>query len=104
MRDRVGPFPEPAEWLLRLAELRLLAAQWKIAAIHLEKSAEVGSSATDVVFSYRNPRRIQELAGRNKGRVRVVDDASAYFRPTGEELEPLALYQTLTKLLSRDSE
>jgi transcription-repair coupling factor (superfamily II helicase) len=104
MRDRFGPLPEPAEWLLRLAELRLLAAQWKVASIHLEKSAEVGSSATDVVFGYRNPRRIQELAARGKGRVRIVDEASAYFRPTGEELESLALYATLKDLLSRDSE
>jgi len=61
-------------------------------------------SATDVVFGYRNPRRIQELAARGEGRVRVVDDVSAYFRPTGEELEPLALYATLKQLLSRGSE
>jgi transcription-repair coupling factor (superfamily II helicase) len=99
MRDRFGPLPESAEWLLRLAELRLLAVQWKIASIHLEKSAEVGSSAVDVVFGYRNARRIQELAARSDGRLRVVDDASAYFRPTGEELEPLALYGTLKELL-----
>ncbi|MGH7173348.1 MAG: transcription-repair coupling factor, partial [Gemmataceae bacterium] len=104
MRDRFGPMPEPAEWLLRLTELRLLAAQWKIASIHLEKSAEVGNSATDVVLGYRHPRRIRELAARNNGRVRIVDDASAYFRPTGEELEPLALFETLKNLLSRDSE
>jgi transcription-repair coupling factor (superfamily II helicase) len=104
MRDRFGSLPEPAEWLLRLAELRLLAAQWKIASIHLEKSAEVGSSAVDVVFGYRNPRRIQELATRSEGRVRVVDSSSAYFRPTGSQLEPLALYSTLNKLLTRDSE
>jgi len=104
MRDRFGSLPEPAEWLLRLTELRLLAAQWKIASIHLEKSAEVGSSATDVVFGYRNARRIQELAARSKGRVRIVDDASAYFRPTGEELESLALYATLANLLTREPE
>jgi transcription-repair coupling factor (superfamily II helicase) len=100
MRDRFGPLPEPAEWLLRLTELRLLAAQWKIASIHLEKSAEVGSGATDVVFGYRHPRRMQELAAGSKGRLRIVDDGSAYFRPTGKELEPLELYATLKDLLS----
>ncbi len=99
LRDRFGPLPEPAEWLLRLAELRLLAAHWKVASIHLEKPAEGGSGPTDVVLGYRNPRRIQELAARSDGRLRVVDDASAYFRPTGEELEPLALYETLRDLL-----
>ncbi len=104
MRDRFGQLPEPAEWLLRLAELRLLAAQWKIGSIHLEKSAEVGSSAMDVVFGYRHSRRIQELAARGDGRLRIVDDASAYFRPTREELEPLTLYTILKTLLSHDLE
>ena len=36
LRDRFGPLPEPAEWLLRLAELRLLAARWQVATVHLE--------------------------------------------------------------------
>jgi transcription-repair coupling factor (superfamily II helicase) len=103
MRDRFGPLPEPAEWLMRLAELRLLSAQWKIASIHLEKSAEVGSSAIDLVFGYRNPRRIQELADSSEGRVRVVDDASAYFRLTGKELEPEMLYVKLRNLMNRES-
>jgi transcription-repair coupling factor (superfamily II helicase) len=100
MRDRYGALPEPAEWLLRMAELRLLAAQWKIASIHLEKSAEVGSSATDVVLGYRNPRRLQELAARSNGRVRIVDDAAAYCRLTAKELEPLPLYAVLRSLLA----
>jgi transcription-repair coupling factor (superfamily II helicase) len=99
MHDRFGALPEPAEWLLRLAELRLLATHWKIAAIHLEKSAEIGSSATDVVLGYRNPRRIQALAAQSKGRVRIVDDESAYFRLTAKEMEPLALFAALKSLL-----
>jgi transcription-repair coupling factor (superfamily II helicase) len=99
LRDRFGPLPEPAEWLLRLAELRLLAVQWKVASIHLEKPAEGGSGPTDIVLGYRNPRRVQELAERSEGRLRIVDEASAYFRPTGRELEPAALYTTFKKLL-----
>jgi transcription-repair coupling factor (superfamily II helicase) len=99
LRDRFGPLPEPAEWLLRLAELRLLAAHWKVASIHLEKPAEGGTGPTDVVLGYRNPRRIQALADRSEGRLRIVDESSAYFRPTGDELEPLALYKTLMDLL-----
>jgi len=83
-----------------LAELRLLAAHWKVASIHLEKPTEGGSGPIDVVFGYRNPRRIRELAARSDGRLRVVDDASAYFRPTGEELESFNLYTTLKILLS----
>jgi transcription-repair coupling factor (superfamily II helicase) len=99
LRDRFGPLPEPAEWLLRLAELRLLAAHWKVASIHLEKPIDGGSGPIDVVLGYRNPRRIQTLAERSKGRLRIVDEASAYFRPTGKELEPIALFGTLKTLL-----
>jgi hypothetical protein len=40
LRDRFGALPQPAEWLLRLVELRLLAAQWKIASVQLEKPAK----------------------------------------------------------------
>ena len=36
LRDRFGPIPTPAEWLLRLAELRILASHWQIAGVHLE--------------------------------------------------------------------
>jgi transcription-repair coupling factor (superfamily II helicase) len=99
LRDRFGPVPEPAEWLLRLAELRLLATHWKVASIHLEKPIEGGSGPTDVVLGYRNPRRIQALAARSNGRLRIVDEASAYFRPTGDELDSFALYTTLKALL-----
>jgi transcription-repair coupling factor (superfamily II helicase) len=99
LRDRFGALPESAEWLLRLAELRLLAAHWKIASIHLEKPIEGASGPVDVVFGYRNSRRIHALAESSKGRIRVVDESSAYFRPTGNELEPIPLFQTLKSLL-----
>src|SRR5207253_6325756 len=54
LRDRFGAPPEPAEWLLRLAELRLLAARWQIGTVHLEKR--------DVVLGYRSARLIKRLA------------------------------------------
>src|SRR5262249_12117035 len=49
LRDRYGALPETAEWLLRLAELRLLAAKWQVATIHLDKPAEGVHGPTDVV-------------------------------------------------------
>src|SRR5262249_23946613 len=42
--DRYGPLPGPVEWLLRLAELRILAARWQIAGIHLEKPPDLSES------------------------------------------------------------
>jgi transcription-repair coupling factor (superfamily II helicase) len=103
LRDRFGPLPESAEWLLRLAELRLLAARWKVATVHLEKPPEGVAGPIDVVLGYRNKKRIAELAERSGGRLRVVDEASAYFRPRAEELEPLALYNALVHLLKPKS-
>jgi transcription-repair coupling factor (superfamily II helicase) len=99
LRDRYGPLPEPAEWLLRLAELRLLASRWQVASIHLETPPETSAGPYDVVLGYRNPRRIKALAERSNGRLRVVDDDSAYFRLRGNETNPMGLYESLKELL-----
>src|SRR5215831_11043342 len=101
LRDRFGPIPEPTEWMLRLAQLRLLAARWQIATIHLEGPAEGSVGPTDVVLGYRSPRQINRLANRSDGRLRIVDDSSAYFRLRGAEESPEALYTVLEKLLFR---
>src|SRR5262249_17223470 len=82
--DRFGPLPEGAQWVMRLAELRLLASRWQVANVHLEKR--------DLVLNYRNPRKIKRLAARSEDRLKIVDDASAYFRLSAAEIEPLALY------------
>ncbi|MCI0458691.1 MAG: transcription-repair coupling factor [Gemmataceae bacterium] len=108
LRDRFGPFPEPVEWLLRLAELRLLAERWQVATIHLEGKGirDLATGAidpslgpVDVVLGYRNPRRVKRLAERAEGRLRVVDESSAYFRLTPAETEAPALYASLKHLL-----
>jgi transcription-repair coupling factor (superfamily II helicase) len=99
LRDRYGPIPEPAEWLLRLAELRLLAARWKVGSVHLEKPPEGIAGPTDVVLGYTDAKRIRQLAERSEGRLRVVDEISAYFRLLPSEMEQEALYECLRELL-----
>jgi transcription-repair coupling factor (superfamily II helicase) len=99
LRDRYGPLPEPAEWLLRQAELRLLASRWQIATVHLEGPAEGTVGPTDVVLRYRSTRKIKRLAERSSGRLRVVDERSAYYRLTAAEEEPLRMYEVLRELL-----
>jgi transcription-repair coupling factor (superfamily II helicase) len=99
LRDRFGALPEPAEWMLRLAKLRLLAARWQVATIHLEGPPEGSVGPTDVVLGYRSPRKIGRLAERSGGRLRIVDDNSAYFRLRSTEEEPAALYATFDELL-----
>jgi len=96
LRDRFGQLPEPAEWLVRLAELRLLATKWQIVDIHLEDSP---TGPTDVVLVYRSPRKVAKLAERSEGRVRVVDQATAYLRLQGNEDQPAELYALLKHVL-----
>lgn len=100
LRDRYGAIPEISEWLLRLAELRLLAARWHVTGVHLEKPPEGISGPTDVVLNYRTLKRVQEMALRSKGRLRVVDDKSAFFRLKPSEEGQEALYETLRTLLA----
>ncbi len=99
LRDRYGALPEPAEWLLRVAELRLLAAKWQVATIHLDKPAEGAFGPTDVALGYRSAKRIKALADRSEGRLRIVDQDSAYYRLLPKELPPLAMYESLKELL-----
>jgi transcription-repair coupling factor (superfamily II helicase) len=111
LRDRFGPIPRPVEWLLRLAELRLLASRWQVATVHLEgRGLETPAAETepqplqatgpvDLVLGYRNPGKIQKLAKRSEGRLKVVDEATAYYRLEPEEYEPLGLYRAVTHLL-----
>jgi len=111
LRDRFGPTPRGVEWLLRLVELRLLASRWQIATVHLEaKHLEPdvngedpgplhATGPIDLVLGFRDPRKIERLANRSEGRLRVVDAASAYFRLKPEEYEPLVLYQAVKHLL-----
>jgi transcription-repair coupling factor (superfamily II helicase) len=101
LRDRFGPIPELAEWMLRLAHLRLLAARWQIATVHLEGPAEGSAGPTDVVLVYRSDRQIRRLADRSDGRLRVVDAESAYFRLKANEESLDALYETLERLLRK---
>ena len=99
LRDRFGPIPEPAEWLLRVAELRVRASRWQVTTVHLEKPVEGAVGPTDVVIGYRSRRKIDRLAARSRGRLRVVDGTSAYFRLNPDESEPDALYHVLKDLL-----
>jgi hypothetical protein len=67
--------------------------------VHLERPTEGIPGPTDVVLGYRSPRRIQRLADRSAGRLRVVDADSAYFRLRHTEESAAALFATLEELL-----
>lgn len=84
--DRFGPLPPSAENLLTEAELRVLAERWSIHRIHIEDEY--------AVFTYRSARQIEKLARLCPGRIRVVDEKTAYVpleqkRPHGSVVAPI---------------
>jgi transcription-repair coupling factor (superfamily II helicase) len=88
--DRFGPRPPQVDRMLQLARLRIWAHHWQIATIHVEEGF--------VVFGYTNRRQIEQLAQKRPGRLRIVDDSSAYLPlaqavSTGDEL--VGLVQSL---------
>jgi transcription-repair coupling factor (superfamily II helicase) len=91
LSDRFGGLPRPAENLLAEAELRILAGNWKLERIHIE--------AEYVVLTYRDTRKIEALARRHPGKVRVVDARRAYV-PMGEDpLKPGEIATLVRSLL-----
>ena len=95
LKDRYGPPPEPAEWLLRTTEIRLLCVKWKVAGVHRD--------GPDLVFRYKNRKKADDLAKRSSGRLKIVDDQSAYLRLLTEEEPPAAMYQLLRGVLTTAS-
>ena len=110
LRDRYGPIPEAVEWLMRLAELRLLASDWQIASMHLEGKWHSPDGATtpqpieatgpvDLVFQYGHPRKMEQLTKQSNDRLVIVDAQAAYFRLKPSEYSPLVLFQRIKHLL-----
>ncbi|MFL5329695.1 MAG: transcription-repair coupling factor [Gemmataceae bacterium] len=94
LRDRYGPLPEPAEWLLRLVEIRLLAAKWHIASLHRD--------GPDIVLTYRSEKHVRRLVDRIGKRLRIVDAKQAYYRLAEGEDEPERMYQAMKRLLATE--
>jgi len=95
--DRLGD-PQDVPFIESLA-VRLLAARWHIATVHLEEVFDKSVGPLDVVLGYRNPRRTKRLAEPSRRRPRIVDQHSAYSRLAPRETEPEVLYARLKDLL-----
>jgi transcription-repair coupling factor (superfamily II helicase) len=68
--DRFGPIPPPVRRLLAISELRIAAGRWLVQSVRLEDQY--------AVFTYLSSGLIRQLVQRSEGRLRVVDDRSAY--------------------------
>ncbi|MDX1946038.1 MAG: transcription-repair coupling factor [Pirellulaceae bacterium] len=89
--DRFGEPPPPVRRLLALMELKMDGAVWQISAIFLEEQF--------VVLRYENQPRIEQLARRRKGQVRVVDGRSAYVPLPPGVRSPDALFDFIKSVL-----
>ncbi len=75
--DRFGPRPPEVDRMLLLAKLRIWAHGWLVDAIYLEEGY--------LVLRYGDRRRIEQLAEKSGGRLRIVDGQSAYL-PLGKKV------------------
>jgi len=94
--DRFGTRPPEVDRLLALARLRILAHRWKIRSIHLEDSY--------AVLGYSDRARIERLRGKIKGRLRIVDDRSAYLPLPPEETAADRVVSRLKSVLQDDGQ
>jgi transcription-repair coupling factor (superfamily II helicase) len=91
LQDRFGSPPEPVLRLLELSELRIDAAIWQISAIFVEDAY--------LVFRYGHRPRIEQLARMSGGRLRVVDDKSAYLDASQQLADSDQLLELLKSVL-----
>ncbi len=70
MLDRFGPLPTPVQRMVKFAELRVASARWQI--------ESVGREEGYIVFQFASRPKIEELNRANRGRLRIVDNRSAY--------------------------
>ena len=90
MVDRFGARPPEVDRMLLLAKLRLWAHAWEIESIHLEEGF--------VVLGYTKRRRIETLA-KNSGKLRIVDDKSAYLPLPKGLADPEEIIRVVQSLL-----
>ena len=89
--DRFGAIPPPVERLLALTEVKMDAAAWHVSSIFLENQF--------VVFRYGSRPRIEQLARLQPGKLRIVDDKSAYLPLAQGDRSPSRLLAVVQSIL-----
>ncbi|MFQ5416922.1 MAG: transcription-repair coupling factor [Myxococcota bacterium] len=93
--DRFGPFPDEAENLLHIIQIKILARRLGIAAVDLAKGEIVltAGEATNV-----DPKRLLNLLRQGGGGLRVAPNHKIY-APAPESRDPVALFGATRRLL-----
>jgi len=90
MTDAYGPLPPPAAAFVELAELRVAAGALEVQKLKLDGS--------DLIFTTRNPQKLDHMLFNAPGRTSLVDLHTVYYRPPANYLEPP---QTLLAVLRK---
>jgi transcription-repair coupling factor (superfamily II helicase) len=93
LKDRYGPVPESAEWLLRLTEIRLLCAYWQIVSIHQD--------GPSLMFSYRSEKKAKQLEAKTAKQLKIIDEKTLFLKLLNPEEEATEWYEMLKGLLSK---
>ena len=93
LADRFGALPTEAARLLDVAELRMDAALWSIRYIGIENDY--------VAFAFSDVRRIEQLARKHAGKLRIVDGQNAYWPLREGDTKPASKPTTRPSYLSQ---
>ena len=80
LEDRFGKLPPPVERLLAVSQLRMDATIWSIQYVGIEDEF--------LVFHYTDRSRVEQLAKKHNGRLRIVDQTSCYWPLRPEKPQP----------------
>src|SRR5204863_9327873 len=89
--DRFGEPPEPVQRMLALTEVKIEAAVWQICSIHIENQY--------LVFKFTHRKRIEQLAKLTGGKLRVVDEQSAYLTLPKSPIAPVEVFALAKSVL-----
>ena len=94
IRDAYGEAPKQAQTLINLTEVRIAASTLGIDTLKLE--------GPDLIFTTREPQKLEIVFSAAPGRVSVLDESTLYYRPPSNYLDPPdTLLAVLRKLLVR---
>jgi transcription-repair coupling factor (superfamily II helicase) len=91
LADRFGPPPEPVRRMIELAELKIDAAVWQIGAVFIEDRY--------LVLRYSHRGRAEQLSKLCGGKLRVVDDHSAYLTLSKQLADPDSIIRLAKSVL-----
>ena len=97
IQDAYGKPPKQAQTLINLTEVRVAASTLGVDTLKLE--------GPDLIFTTREPKKLNEMFQSAPGRVSVLDESTLYYRPPANYLDPPdTLLAVLRKLLVRPVE